>query len=98
EGGDDAIDVRGYSVLRERDGVRTLTLPGAAEDGGRPLEVIGVPVVEPGFHVLEVESARLGDALLEDAQPMYVRSAVLVTNLGVHLKQGRDDVLVWVST
>ncbi|MDX3895796.1 alpha-2-macroglobulin family protein [Pusillimonas sp.] len=98
EGGDDALDVRGYSVLRDREGVRALTLPGAQQGDARPLEVIGVPVAEPGFHVLEVESARLGGALLGDERPMYVRSAVLVTNLGVHLKQGRDDALVWVST
>lgn len=91
-------DVRGYSVLKGRDDVRTLTLPSALQGDERPLEVIGVPVAEPGFHVLEVESPRLGQALLGNEQPMYVRSGVLVTNLAVHLKQGRDDALVWVTT
>ncbi|WP_026067694.1 alpha-2-macroglobulin family protein [Pusillimonas noertemannii] len=98
EGGDDAIDVRGYSVLHDREGVRTLTLPGGGQGNERPLEVIGVPVAQPGFHVLEVESARLGTALLGEERPMFVRSGVLVTNLGVHLKQGRDDVMVWVTS
>lgn len=98
QGGEDVLDVRGYSVLQGRDEVRSYTLPAAQEGDQRPLEVIGVPVAEPGFHVLEVESPRLGKALLGSGQPMYVRSGVLVTNLGVHLKQGRDDLLVWVTT
>ncbi|WP_397473043.1 alpha-2-macroglobulin family protein [Pusillimonas sp.] len=98
QGGEDAIDVRSYSMLRDRKEVRALTLPAAMEGDKRPLEVIGVPVAEPGFHVLEVESPRLGAALLGVERPMFVRSGVLVTNLGVHLKQGRDDVLVWVTT
>jgi len=98
EGRGEAVDVRGYSVLSGREEVRRLTLPAADQGDERPLEVIGVPVIEPGFHVLEIESPRLGQALLGENQPMYVRSGVLVTNLGVHLKQGRDDTLVWVTT
>ena len=97
-GGEDAADVRGFSMLSGRGQVRTLNLPSAGQDGARPLEVIGVPIVEPGFHVLEVESASLGQALLGSGKPMYVRSGALVTNLGVHLKRGRDDVLAWVTT
>ena len=31
-------------------------------------------------------------------KPMYVRAAVLVTNLAVHLKRGSDNALVWVTT
>ncbi|HUH88354.1 MAG TPA: MG2 domain-containing protein, partial [Pusillimonas sp.] len=98
QGRGEAQDVRGYSVLTGRENVRSLTLPAGRQGEERPLEVIGVPVAEPGFHVLEVESARLGKALLADERPMYVRSGVLVTNLAVHLKQGRDDALVWVTT
>ncbi len=29
---------------------------------------------------------------------MYVRTAVLVTNLGVHFKQGRENSVVWVTS
>src|SRR3546814_18332087 len=47
----------------------------------------------PGFHVIEVESPRLGHALLGKDKPMYVRATALVTNLGVHIKWGRDDLL-----
>lgn len=97
-GDDPYIDTRGVSLLKGHTEVHTLTLPGAKDAALRPFEVIGVPVAKPGFHVLEVESPRLGAALLEDAKPMYVRTSVLVTNLGVHLKTGRDDAMVWVTT
>ncbi|MBB5217220.1 alpha-2-macroglobulin family protein [Parapusillimonas granuli] len=93
-----ATDVRGFSALKAQAGARMLQLPGLRAEDPRPFEVIGVPVPEPGFHVLEVESARLGRSLLENAQPMYVRTAVLVTNLAVHVKTGRDDMLAWVTT
>ena len=94
----DSIDTRGFSVLQDKEDARTLKLPGLSDAATQPFEVIGVPVAEPGFHVLEVESAKLGQSLLETKSPMYVRSAVLVTTLGVHVKTGRDDVLAWVTT
>lgn len=95
-----AIDTRGYSVLKSLPGARQLDLPVIAKtkEDARPFEVIGIPVQEPGFHIIEVESARLGQALLEPPVPMYVRTSALVTNLGVHIKRGRDDVLAWVTT
>lgn len=39
----------------------------------------------------------LGAALLATPKPMYVRTSVLVTNLAVHLKRGKDAGLVWVT-
>ncbi len=92
------IDTRGFSVLKTQANTRELVLPGLSQDDPRPFEVIGVPMQEPGFHVLEVESARLGQSLLASSAPMYVRTMALVTNLGVHIKRGRDDVLAWVTT
>lgn len=92
------IDVRGVSVLADQSGTESLKLPGMDAAGMRPFEVIGVPVPEPGLHVLEVSSPQLGQSLLDSDHPMFVRSTVLVTNLGVHLKRGRDDVLAWVTT
>ena len=92
------VDTRGFSALKGKKGVRTLALPGVSTDDPRPFEVIGVPMSEPGFHVLEVESARLGGSLLESAGPMYVRTTALVTNLAVHIKRGRDDIMAWVTT
>lgn len=92
------VDTRGFSVLKDQADARTLVLPGANVGSARPFEVIGVPIDKPGFHVLEVESAKLGLSLLESQDPMYVRTTALVTNLGVHIKTGRDDMLAWVTT
>ena len=60
--------------------------------------MVGIPLGEPGYHVVEIESARLGQALLDKRAPLFVRSGVLVTNLGVHFKLGRENSLVWVTS
>ena len=82
-------------LARERN-VRTATLP--APGSGKTFEVIGIPLPEPGFHIVELESERLGAALLAKPKPMYVRAGALVTNMAVHLKMGRDSSAVWVTT
>ncbi|HLU03089.1 MAG TPA: MG2 domain-containing protein, partial [Advenella sp.] len=93
------IDTRSVSMLAENPAATTITLPGAKAAGKRSdFEVLGVPLQQPGFHVLEAKSASLGQALLANKHPMYVRSSVLVTNMAVHVKKGRDDLLVWVTT
>ena len=53
------------------------------------MEVVGIPLAGPGFYVVELQSPRLGAALLGKPQPMYVPTAALVTNLAVHFKWGR---------
>ena len=63
----------------------------------RETEVIGIPLKTAGFHVLEVASPRLGEALMAKQQPYHVRATALVTNLAVHFKLGRESSLVWVS-
>ncbi|MCV2361389.1 alpha-2-macroglobulin [Paucibacter sp. TC2R-5] len=73
-------------------------LPGAVQGQERPFEVIGLPLAEPGYHVVELSSAKLGRSLLDKDAAMYVRTGVLVTNLGVHFKWGRENSLVWVTT
>lgn len=65
--------------------------------GERDFELIGVPLKEPGFHIVEIQSPKLGAALL-DGPPMFVASAALVTNLSVHFKKGRESSVVWVTT
>jgi len=60
--------------------------------------VVGIPLKGPGLYVVEIESAILGKALLDPPKPMFVPTAVLVTNLSVHFKQGRESSLVWVTT
>ncbi|MBL8450952.1 MAG: alpha-2-macroglobulin [Dechloromonas sp.] len=99
--GKDAVETfdpwvaRELPFLKDRRGVvsRDLPKPGA----GQEFEVMGIPLEKPGYHIVEIESRLLGAALLATPKPMYVRTAVLVTNLGVHLKTGRDNGLVWVT-
>ena len=67
----------------------------------RPFEVVGIPL-SAGFHVVEIASPMLGSALLDERhgspRTMVVRTAALVTNLGVHFKLGRENALAWVTT
>lgn len=64
-------------------------------------EVIGIPLEEPGFYVVEVASKNLATELLhtEKEQPehMYVATGALVTNMSVHMKKGRENALFWVT-
>jgi len=66
--------------------------------GDKAFEVVGIPVKKAGFHIVELESPILGAALLEKHRPMYVSSAVLVTNMSAHFKWGRESSLVWVTS
>ena len=72
----------------------TLTPPG----GGREFEVIGIPLAEKGFHVVEIASPELGAALLGRRATRYVATAALVTNMAVHFKWGRESSLAWVTS
>ncbi len=65
--------------------------------GPQAFEVVGVPLKAPGYYVLEAESRRLGQSLLGEDAPMYVRAAALVTNLAVHFKWGPKGSLAWVT-
>lgn len=92
------IATREVSLLTTDAQAQRLALPPPAAGDTRAAEVVGIPIAEPGYHVIEIESRRLGQALLAQAAPMYVRTGVLVTNLGVHFKHGRDGSAVWVTT
>ncbi|MGB9110162.1 MAG: MG2 domain-containing protein, partial [Telluria sp.] len=76
--------------------LRRFTLP--KPNGRRAFEVIGIPLREPGFYVVELASPRLGAALSPNGRTAYVRSAALVTNLAAHVKLGAQSSLVWVTT
>ncbi len=97
----DGVQARMVSLLAGQPGVKTLDLPRAEGADPRPFEVIGVPLA-PGFHVLEIASKRLGDALLDArygaGRTMYVRTGALATNLAVHFKLGRENAIAWVTT
>jgi alpha-2-macroglobulin len=95
---DRMVGTREISLLRNAPGVQRLNLPQLQGGDPRPFEVVGLPLAAPGYHVVEVESARLGAALLGKTAPMYVRTGVLVTNLGVHVKHGRENSLLWVTS
>lgn len=66
--------------------------------GAKAFEVVGIPLKEPGFYVVEIESAVLGSALLGNNRSMHVPATALVTNLSVHFKWGRESSIVWVTT
>ena len=93
---------------QEREGYRSLFADAGLRDpekfqlakplGERAFEVVGIPLKEPGFYVVELSSPRLGAALHEDGNPYYVQTAALVTNLAVHFKYGRESSAVWVTT
>ena len=89
---------RDSSLLAKESDAKRLDLPQLQGGDPRPFEVIGIPFSEPGYHVVEIESRRLGESLLDKKAPMFVRTGVLVTNLGVHFKRGRENGLVWVTT
>ncbi|HLV01480.1 MAG TPA: MG2 domain-containing protein, partial [Acidobacteriota bacterium] len=80
------------SMFKPQDFV--LPRPGTEKD----FEVIGIPLPGPGFYVVELKSEILGASLLGTSEPMYVPTAVLVTGLGVHLKWGFEQSLVWVTS
>jgi uncharacterized protein YfaS (alpha-2-macroglobulin family) len=86
---------RELSFLDKRSGVTKQNLP--KPGGSGEFEVVGIPLQKPGYHVVEIESRMLGAALLSSPKPMYVRTAVLVTNMAVHFKHGADNALVWVT-
>ncbi len=95
------IQSRMVSLLSGLAAVKTLDMPKSEAGGARPFEVIGIPLT-PGFHVLEIASQKLGDALLDarygGGRTMYVRTTALATNLAVHFKLGRENALAWVTS
>ena len=94
------IDSRGVGLLAKEPGVKVLDLPVLpdAKEGERPFEVVGIPLRDPGFYVVELASQKLGASLLGKPVPMYVRTSALVTNLSVHVKLARENGAVWVTT
>ncbi|MEF7615215.1 MG2 domain-containing protein [Aquincola sp. MAHUQ-54] len=94
---DRRLATRTLPLLADEAGTTRLALPPAT---ARPLdtEVIGLPLAGAGYHVVEIASPTLGEKLLAAPRPMFVRTGVLVTNLGVHFKHGRESSAVWVTT
>ena len=95
------VQTRMLSLLDGQSQTQTLELPKAAKNDPRPFEVVGIPL-NPGFQVVEIASPMLGQSLLDEGygagRTMYVRTSVLVTNLAVHFKLGRENSVAWVTT
>ncbi|MDH0867849.1 alpha-2-macroglobulin family protein [Mitsuaria sp. GD03876] len=87
---------RKVEMLKGEAGLQSMNVPAPNPD--KAIDVIGVPLAQPGYHVLELKSPQLGQSLLDPIQPMFVRTGALVTNLGLHFKLGKDDSLVWVTS
>jgi hypothetical protein len=84
------------SVLDGAPGVQRMRLDLPAK--GRQFEVVGVPLKNPGFYVVELASPVLGRALLGRPAKRYVAAAALVTDMAVHFKWGRTSSLAWVTS
>lgn len=99
---DEQIETRKTALLAGENDARRAELPQLKDvQPDKPVpatEVIGLPLPQRGYHVIEIESRILGESLLAARAPMYARTAALVTNLGVHFKRGRSSSLVWVTT
>jgi uncharacterized protein YfaS (alpha-2-macroglobulin family) len=89
-------DTGSTSVFGKADQTTPITVPKPL--GEKAFEVIGIPLRQPGFYVVELSSPKLGASLLGDNRTRYVATSALVTNLGVHFKWGREGSLVWVTT
>lgn len=74
-----------------------LILPAAPNVQDKHIELIGVPLEGAGLHIVEAQSAQLGQTYEEDNSTRYVPTAALVTNLAVHSKLSTNQLLVWVT-
>jgi uncharacterized protein YfaS (alpha-2-macroglobulin family) len=83
------------SIFNESDKRKSFTITKPL--GRKAFEVVGIPLKDPGFYMVELKSPRLGEVLHGEKLPYYAHAAALVTNLSVHFKQGRESSLVWVT-
>lgn len=91
----DSTDDAYQPLLTDRKEARRIIVPRVESSG--VTEVVGIPLPEPGLHVVELASPRLGERLSGESKTYFVRSSALVTNLAVHFKQGEENSLVWVT-
>lgn len=84
------------SVFGAQDQVQNFTVP--KPHGAEAFEVVGIPLQKPGYYVVELNSPKLGAALLGDNRTRYVVSSALVTNMAVHFQWGGEASQVFVTT
>ncbi len=90
-----SINVTGTKPILNGDGEKLSLAP---PSGGKAFEVIGIPLKESGFYVVELASPMLGQSLLGRPTTRYVSAGALVTNLSVHFEWGREKSLAWVTS
>ncbi len=89
---------RAHSLFGDKNSATNLSkLQLPKPNGAKAFEVVGIPLSKPGFYIVELASPALGATLLNKKQPLYVATAALVTNLGVHFKWGSENSLAWVT-
>lgn len=79
------------------EGVRTMAFRLPKPEGAKAFEVVGIPLKNPGFYVVELASPILGEALMAKGKVRHVATAALVTDMAVHFKHGREGSAVWVT-
>ncbi len=79
-------------------GARPMAFKLPKPEGGKAFEVVGIPLKNPGFYVVELASPVLGEALMAKGKTRHVATAALVTDMAVHFKWGREGSAVWVTT
>ena len=87
-------DERNIPVLKKGEG-KSFFIP--KPNSEQEFEMMGIPLISPGFYAIEVKSPRLGAALTTTKKEMYVATTALVTNLAVHFKRGEESSLAWVT-
>lgn len=85
------VDYRQYSLMSKVDPHFTIKKVTLSSPAKTSFEVIGVPLPDPGFYLVEFESDILGRDLIKDQKKMYVSTSALVTNLAVHVKKSNFD-------
>ncbi len=99
-------DASGNSIYRNMTGThsifdkdtQSLRLDIPRPEDGKAFEVIGIPLKDPGFYAVELQSLALGQVLLRLDTPRYVSTTALVTNMAVHFLWGRESSLIWVTS
>lgn len=66
--------------------------------GKNESEVLGLPLTGKGLHLVELSSPTIAGALLTGQKQFHVSTAVLVTNLALHLKLGKSNSMAWVTS
>ncbi len=95
DGGNRSIETtRSQPLITASQSARRFTVT-RPKDGA--MQVVGIPLKTRGFHVVEIASPLLGNALLGPGNLRHVATGALVTNMAVHFQWGDGASLAWVT-